>query len=55
MADVAWPILREELRAAELSLGTVAGHYRGHLYACDLLGDEVPDIRAATLESVQRA
>lgn len=55
VADVAWPILREELRAAELSLATVANHYRGHLNSCDLLGDEVPDIRAATLESVQRA
>lgn len=55
VADIAWPILREELQVARLSLSTVQNHYRGYLYACDVLGAEVPDVRLATLESVQRS
>jgi len=55
MADVCWSLLREDLLSQEVKDRTVCGRHRGFIWAGDLLGAEVPDVRAATLEQVQRA
>ncbi len=54
-ADIGWTFLREELRSPDIALGTVDRHYQGFLKGIALLGEEVPDIRRARLEGVQRA
>lgn len=55
VAQIVWPILKEEVRAGKLSFGTIYGHYRQFIYAADLLGKEVPDVRSATAHTIQRA
>jgi integrase len=55
VAGIAWPRLCEELRASDVAPGTVRRHYREFINAGELLGSEVPDIRAVKLEAVQRA
>lgn len=55
IAEVAWPLLREELRTGELAPSTIATHYETFFVAGKLLGEHVPDIHLATLEDVQRA
>jgi integrase len=55
VADIAWPLLREELRAEELSLNTVWNHFRNFLYACELLQGDVPDVRTAMIGPMQSA
>lgn len=54
-AEIGWPILQRELLSPEISLGTVCGHYDGFRKGSSMLGDDVPDIRRATLETTQRA
>jgi integrase len=54
-AEVGWSLLQEELRSPDIALGTVEHHYQGFLKAAAVLGDEVSDVRRATLEAVQRA
>jgi integrase len=55
LADIAWTRMREELLEGQLACGTIAHHYDGYRWAGELLGSEVPDVREATLERVQRA
>jgi integrase len=55
VAQIAWPILKEEVRAGKPSLSTIYGHYRQFILAADLLGTEVPDVRNATTQTIQRA
>ena len=54
-AEIAWHLLREELLSGELALGTILGHFTGFVLVGQLLETDVPDIRLATLEAVQRA
>ncbi len=54
-ADIAWSVLREELRSGEVPPGTVVSHYQGFLQAGRLLGTEIPDLHLASLEALQRA
>ena len=55
LADIAWSILREELHIGELALGSVVSHYDEFILAGKVLGSEVPDVRKASLEGVQRS
>lgn len=55
IADIVWPLLKEELQSPDIALGTVDFHYQIFLKVATVLGDEVPDVRRATLEAVQRA
>jgi len=55
IAEIGWSFLQEELRSPETALGTIDNHHQGFLKAAAILGDEVPDVRRATLEAVQRA
>jgi integrase len=55
VAELAWPILREELRARTLEPSTIRGHFGNFKAVSALLGTEVPDLRNVTLESMQRA
>ena len=55
IADIAWPQMREALLDGHLTCRTAGDHYQGYRCAGDLLGSEVPNVRAATLERVQRA
>lgn len=55
IAALAWPILRGELEARRYAIRTVAGHYRGFRWAGDLLGEAIPDVREAILETTQIA
>jgi integrase len=55
IADVCWPLLQEELKEKSGSLGTLINHYRAFRSAGDILCEEVPNVRLATLERVQRA
>jgi integrase len=55
LADIAWALMHEDLLDRKLSCTTVSLHYNGYRCAGNLLGDDVPDVCGATLESVQRA
>lgn len=55
IADAAWSVLEEELRAGELACSTISHHHNGFVLAGKCLGQEVLDVRAASLEGVQRA
>lgn len=55
IAGVAWPQMRDALLEQHLTCTTVSDHYAGFRCAGELLGNEVPDVRVATLERVQRA
>lgn len=55
LADIAWSILREELRAAEIAPSTVCNHHVAFALVGRLLDADVLDIHRATLESVQHA
>jgi hypothetical protein len=55
LAEMAWSILWEELCAAEIAPGTVGNHHYGFVLVGQLLGADVPDIRHAALEPVQKA
>lgn len=55
VADIAWPLMRDDLLEKQLACGTVTAQFDGYRYAGELLGSEVPDVREATLERVQRA
>lgn len=55
VADVCWQLLKDELTARVLNLSTVYTHFYAYKRVGDLLGSEVPDIKFATLEAVQRA
>lgn len=54
-AEIGWPILQGELRSPDISLRTVESHYNGFLRGSAIFGQDVPDVRRATLETVQRA
>lgn len=53
-ADIAWSLLQEELRSPEVALGTIDHHYFGFTKLDTFLGDEIPDVRQATLLIVQQ-
>lgn len=55
IADIAWPQMRDELLGENLACMTVSIHFRGYRRAGELLGGDIPDVREATLEGVQRA
>lgn len=55
LADIAWPQMQDALLEQRLTCRTVSDHYTGYRLAGELLGDEIPDVRKATLERVQRA
>lgn len=55
LADVAWPLLRNDLINRKLLPGTVCRDYRAFVGAGTFLGDEIPDVRSATLRAVQEA
>lgn len=55
IAEVVWPLLRDEVRQAERSLSTIYTRFRSYLRIGKLLGSGVKEVRAATLEEVQRA
>lgn len=55
IASISWPLLQEYLRAGDIVPGTLRKRYRNFIYAGEVLGTQVPDIRAASLEKVQRA
>src|ERR1051325_2416093 len=55
IGDIAWPQMREDLLEQHLTCGTITAHFEGYLYAGELLGSEIPNVREATLEQVQRA
>lgn len=55
VANIAWPLLKEDIRERRIALVTVFHNYRCFLTAGKVLGTEVPEARAATLEAVQRA
>ena len=55
LAESAWTQMRDGLLEGQLACSTVAHHYDGYRWAGELLGSEVPDVRKATLERVQRA
>lgn len=55
IADIAWQQMRDALVEQHLTCGTVSEHYAEYRIVGELLGDEVPDVRKATLERVQRA
>jgi integrase len=54
IAEIAWPLMRAELLEGELALSSINNHYTGFLYAAEVLGIEVKDVRNASLEGVQR-
>ena len=54
-AALAWSLLREELHAGEFSVGTIHAHYQGFKDAGKALGTSIPDVRSASLETLQRA
>jgi len=55
IAGIAWTQLRDDLLEKHLAWGSVGHYFNGYRYAGELLGNEVPDVREATLERVQRA
>lgn len=55
LADIAWPRLQEEFLSGSSAIITIEKHYQGYILAGKLLSKEVPDIRTASLEAVQRA
>jgi integrase len=55
IADIAWPMMRDALLGENLSCATISSYFRGYRCAGELLGSEVPDVRKATLERVQKA
>ena len=55
IAPLAWPILREELAAGTLSLGTIYHHYRAFVNLARVLGKGIPDVCHTSLERIQRA
>ncbi|MFL5691575.1 MAG: hypothetical protein ACJ795_07195, partial [Ktedonobacteraceae bacterium] len=52
-SEIGWPILQRELKSPEIALSTIDHHYQGFIRANAILGKEVPDIRQATLETIQ--
>lgn len=55
IADIAWPLMGDALLDENLSFSTIGGHFRGYRLAAELLAGEVPNVRNATLEHVQKA
>lgn len=55
IAEIAWPLLKDELIKGEYAPKTICIHYEAYRSAGKLLGSEVSDIRVANLEAVQRA
>jgi integrase len=55
IADIAWPLMRDALLDENLSCSTICTHFRGYRCVGELLGNEVPNVREATLEQVQKA
>lgn len=55
VAEVAWPLLKEDVRERRIALSTVGFNYRCFITAGKVLGTEVPEVHSATLEAVQRA
>lgn len=55
LAEIGWTLLEEELRQGEIGIPTLCGHHYGLVLAGKLLGSEVTNIHAASLEGVQRA
>jgi integrase len=55
IGDIAWLLMRDALLSQQISAVAINGHFSGYRSAGELLGDEVPDVRKATLERVQRA
>lgn len=54
-ADIAWSSMREQLMINGISFRTATRHFYGYKQLANILGAEVPDVRLASLESVQRA
>lgn len=55
IAEIAWPLLKNDLIKGRLAYSTIGGHFIYYRWAGELLGSVVPDVRVATLRSVQRA
>lgn len=55
VAEIAWTLLRNDLLEKHLTCATVKSYYDGYRWAGEILGKEVPNVREATLERVQRA
>lgn len=55
IADIAWEQMSDALLGENLACITVTIHFKGYRLAGELLGREIPDVREATLERVQRA
>jgi integrase len=55
IAEIAWTQLKNDLIESHMACITVWHHYIGYRRAGELLGGEIPDVREATLEGVQRA
>ena len=54
IAEIAWPLLREEALTTSPRASTLLGHYQSCTSVAKLLGDAVPDIRAMTLAAFQQ-
>lgn len=55
VAEVAWTLLKAYILERRIALRTVFFNFRCFIKAGELLGAEVPEVREATLEAVQRA
>ena len=55
IASIGWAQLREDLLDSRITCLTATSYHQEYRWAGELLGAEVPDIRQATLERVQRA
>lgn len=55
IAEIAWGLMREDLISGHFTGSTLTKHYVGYQGAAELLGADVPDIKRATLEAVQKA
>lgn len=55
IAEIAWPLLKNDLIEGRLAYSTIKGHFLYYRWAGELLGSVVPDVREATLRDVQRA
>jgi integrase len=55
VAEVVWILIRDDLLSGELAISTISQIYTHLIWASEMLGAEILDVRKATLDQVQRA
>jgi hypothetical protein len=53
IAEVAWPLLREDALSGQYATSTIVSRFWGYRKAGELLGEQVPDLKKATLSGIQ--